>query len=315
MLEISPIVLFVYNRPWHTAQTLNALLQNELAGESPLFVYADGAKQNATKEQLEKVAEVRKVIRSKKWCKQVQIIESDKNKGLAHSIISGVTEIVNKYGKVIVLEDDIVTSRGFLKYMNDALDLYSGNERVGCIHAWNYDLDARGYNSSTFFLKGADCWGWATWKRSWDLLDKNGAALMENIVSKKQQFDFERRGTHKFIEMLQSQINGTNDSWAIRWHASLFLANKYCLQPTKSIVKNIGLDSSGIHCGPLDISQNPIDFITLKKITVKDSEWFYKAFHASKNPPPVRAKQLWNSKKLLKRLSRLIGRSFSGSLK
>ncbi|MDP4286110.1 MAG: glycosyltransferase [Bacteroidota bacterium] len=280
MLEISPIVLFVYNRPWHTEQTLNALMQNELADQSVLYIYSDGPKENATEEQLIKIEEVRQVIRKKKWCKEVHIIESEKNKGLADSIISGVTEIVNQYGKVIVLEDDIITSPGFLKYMNDALNMYSDDERVGCIHAWNYDLDSTGYRDSTFFLKGADCWGWATWKRSWDFLDEDGKALMQSLVSKKQQFEFDRRGTHKYIEMLQSQINGTNDSWAIRWHASLFLANKYCLHPTKTIVKNIGLDNSGIHCGPLQIAQNPIDFIKVNKIKVRESEWFYKAFNA-----------------------------------
>ena len=147
---LAPIVLFVYNRPWHTEQTLNALMQNELADQSVLYIYADGPKENATEEQLKKIEEVRHVIRTKKWCKEVHIIESEKNKGLADSIINGVTEIVNKYGKVIVLEDDIVTSKGFLKYMNEALELYKEEDKV--YHISGYMFPVKGNCLKPFFI-------------------------------------------------------------------------------------------------------------------------------------------------------------------
>ena len=126
----APIILFIYNRPDHTRQTLEALSANTLAQESDLFIFADGAKENATSVQLEKIRETREVARSKSWCKSVTVIESEKNKGLAASIISGVTEIANKYGKVIVLEDDIVTGKYFLEFMNDALEKYAGEKKV-----------------------------------------------------------------------------------------------------------------------------------------------------------------------------------------
>jgi GT2 family glycosyltransferase len=118
--ELSPIILFVYNRPSHTEQTLKDLMQNELADQSVLYIYADGPKENATEEQIKKINEVRQLIRSKTWCKEAHIKEAEKNKGLADSIIDGGTEQVNKYGKVIVLEHDLITARGFLKYMNKA---------------------------------------------------------------------------------------------------------------------------------------------------------------------------------------------------
>lgn len=279
--NFAPIVLFVYNRPWHTEETLKALMKNELADESVLYIFSDGPKENASEEQLKKIDEVRQLITAKKWCKDVNIIESKKNRGLAGAIINGVTEILAQYEKVIVLEDDIVPSRGFLKYMNEALTMYSENESVGCIHAWNYDLDAQDYPESTFFLKGADCWGWATWKRSWKLFEPNGALLMQSFTSNQSRYEFDRRGTHEYVDMLEAQINGSNDSWAIRWHASLFLSDKYCLQPTRPIVKNIGLDNSGIHCGVLDMVQKPVEFISLNEIQVVESEWFFKAFGLS----------------------------------
>ena len=316
-VPLAPIVLFVYNRPWHTLQTLNALMQNELANESVLYIFADGPKENATEEELKKTKKVRDVIRTKKWCKEIHIIESENNKGLSDSIIKGVTEIVNRYGKVIVLEDDILSSEGFLKYMNDALNLYSDNESVGCIHAWNYDLDTKDYAESTFFLKGGDCWGWATWKRSWDVFESNGALLMQSFTSKQSQYEFDRRGTHRYTDMLEAQINGTNDSWAIRWHASLYLSNNYCLQPTRAIVKNIGLDNSGIHCGELNMVQNPVEYIKLNKIKVVESEWFYKAFVVSTKEikKEIVSKTWANSSISLKKLFHNFFFPISGSLK
>lgn len=279
--NLAPIVLFVYNRPWHTEQTLNALMQNELADQSVLYIYADGPKDNATEDQLKKIQEVRQIIRAKKWCKEVHIMESDKNKGLADSIIDGVTEIIDKHEKIIVLEDDIVPSKGFLKYMNEALEYYMNDDRVGCIHGWNYDLDTTANPESTFFLRGADCWGWATWKRSWSLFNPDGTFFLNLLKDKKIQYEFNRRGSHKYVEMLQDQIDGKNNSWAIRWHASLFLAEKFCLQPASPIVKNIGLDDSGVHCTATDMVQNPVDFIAVNKINVVESEWFFKVYNYS----------------------------------
>jgi putative methyltransferase (TIGR04325 family) len=280
-MQTAPIILFVYNRPWHTEQTLNALMKNELADQSILYIYADGPKGNDDGITLYNLKKTRELIKSKKWCKEVFILEREYNFGLANSIIYGVTSIVNKYGKVIVLEDDIVTSKGFLTYMNNSLSLYANESNVGCIHGWNYTLNTIGYNESTFFLRGADCWGWATWKRAWILFNSDGSYLLNTILSQQLEYKFNRNGTHDFVSMLKDQIHDKNDSWAILWHASLFLANKYCLQPTKPIVKNIGLDNSGIHCGNSDLLQNCIDYIEVSKIKIQEPEWFYVAYDSS----------------------------------
>ena len=153
-MTYSPVILFIYNRPEHTRQTLEALAANTLAKESDLFIFADGPKENATVQQLEKIQQTRKLARSKKWCKNVTVIESKKNKGLAASIISGVTEIVNKYGKVIVLEDDIVTGKYFLEYMNEALDKYAEEKNVWHISGFR-DPVKREIEGSSYFFEAA----------------------------------------------------------------------------------------------------------------------------------------------------------------
>ena len=153
----APIALFVYNRPGHTQQTVEALLKNELAMESDLFIFSDAAKSSEIEV---KVNAVREFIKSISGFRSLTIIERESNLGLANSIIDGVTNLCNEYGQVIVLEDDLVTSPFFLKYMNDGLNYYRDEEQVISIHGYIYPFDAK--LPETFFLRGADCWGWAT---------------------------------------------------------------------------------------------------------------------------------------------------------
>ncbi|HTK18914.1 MAG TPA: glycosyltransferase [Mucilaginibacter sp.] len=244
-MSLAPIVLFVYNRPRHTEQTLNALAENYLADQSTLFIYADGPKNDASAEALKEIKETREVIRQKKWCKEIFIIESSTNKGLANSVIAGVTEIVNRYEKIIVLEDDLVCHRSFLTYMNRYLDIYSVCESVISIHGFMYPTNKK--INSPFFIKGADCWGWATWKRGWDLFEPDGQKLMDNLVQKGLTREFNFNDSYHFSGLLQSQIEGKIDSWAIRWYAAAFLQNKLTLYPPLSLIQNIGFDGSGTH--------------------------------------------------------------------
>ena len=272
-MKYAPIVLFVYNRPYHTRRTLEALSRNELAIESDLFIFADGAKENATSEQLHQIEETRKVIKEKQWCKNVEIIESTKNKGLANSIIDGVTKIVNQYGKIIVLEDDLLTGKYFLNYMNDALDKYENEDRVISIHGFMYEHSEN--LQETFFIKGADCWGWATWKRGWDLFNPDGNELLKRIKKQKLGKQFDLDGVYDYVKMLKNQIKGKNDSWAIRWHASAFLADKLTLYPSKSLVVNFGFDGSGTHCSELQMKFNE-DYentkIKIDKILIEENQ-------------------------------------------
>ena len=170
-MVLSPITLFVYNRPWHTRQTVESLQKNELADESDLIVFSDGEKTGVRSQNPEgiiinaddrrpttddRIKEVREYIKTINGFKSVRIVEREKNLGLANSIISGVTEVVNQYGRIIVLEDDMVTSPCFLRYMNDALDKYETDDRVICVHGYVFPIDEL---PGTFFIRGADCWG------------------------------------------------------------------------------------------------------------------------------------------------------------
>jgi hypothetical protein len=244
--DCAPIALFVYNRPNHAEETLLALSENDLAQHSTLYIFCDGPKETADEKTFCKIQETRLIVKKSKWCREVIVIERDINFGLSGSIIDGVTKVINKHGKVIVLEDDIVTGKGFLKYMNDALDFYHNNEKVVCIHGYNFPISPSGLNE-TFFLSGADCWGWATWKRGWNIFDQDAEKLYQKIVSNGLTYDFDMQGAYPYTKMLKDQVEETINSWAIRWYASAFLAKKFTLYPRVSLVKNIGLDGSGTH--------------------------------------------------------------------
>lgn len=259
MISLAPIVLFTHSRMWHTMQTVEALKKNEFSKESELFVYSDGAKNDMA---IKQVAEVRKYLKKIDGFKKITIIERQTNWGLANSIIEGVTEVIKEYGKIIVLEDDMLTSPFFLRFMNQALYLFSENDRVISVHGWRFPTDEK--LPEAFFLSGADCWGWSTWRRGWDLFNSNGQDLLNELNRRDLREAFDVNGTYPYTRMLEDQIKGINDSWAIRWYASAFLAGKLTLYPGRSLVHNIGNDNSGTHCGKTDkldvkLSPTPID--------------------------------------------------------
>ena len=252
-MNCTPITLFVYKRPWHTQQTVEALQRNDLASDSDLIIYADAPK---NEEAAQGVREVREYIHTIGGFRTVTIIERNINLGLAQSIISGVTEVLNRFGTIIVLEDDLVTSPYFLRYMNDALELYSDDETVASIHGYLYPIKKT--LLEPFFIRGADCWGWGTWQRAWAHFEPDGKKLLEELHSRRltEQFDF--GGTYPYTEMLQDQIQGSNDSWAIRWCASAFINDMLTLYPPASLVRNIGLDDSGTHCDENDFHETEL---------------------------------------------------------
>jgi hypothetical protein len=257
-MALAPIVLFVYNRPWHTEQTLNALAENPLANQSLLYIYADGPKDDAPAETLERIKKTRALIKKKSWCLETVIFETGTNKGLANSIIDGVTQVVNKHGKIIVLEDDLVTHPFFLTYMNEYLDMFEHDEKVISLHGFMYPVKRE--IKSPFFLKGADCWGWATWKRGWDLFERDGKLLLDNILQRKLTKEFNFNNSYNFASLLKAQIEGEVDSWAIRWYASAFLSDKLTLYPPVSLIQNIGRDGSGTHKDNDNMVSNTFNF-------------------------------------------------------
>jgi hypothetical protein len=304
-MTLAPIVLFVYNRPRHTEQTLNALMQNELADQSILYIYADGPKKSDTKDQLKNHAEVSQLIRAKKWCKEVHIIESSKNKGLAVSIIEGVTEIVNKYGKIIVLEDDLLTSNGFLKFMNEALNLYESEKKVMHISGYMYPVNKR--LPKTLFFGQTSCWGWGTWDSRWKYLETSPKILMNQLESGNKINSADIDGTNQFIEHLKANINGTLNTWAVLWHFSVFLRDGLCLHPGNSLVSNIGMDNSGANCNETDLFEvKLVQNIRVKKIKIEDSTYIYKylkQFYSPSSDPGF----LFKSKRGIYNLSKRIG--------
>jgi hypothetical protein len=223
---------------------VEALLKNSLATESELFIYSDGAKDDT---QQAAVNEVRYYIHNIRGFKQITIIQRDENWGLARNIIDGVTTQVNRYGKVIVLEDDLVVAPYFLQFMNDALETYKDEPKVGHIQACDFTQDPT--LPDTFLIKWTGSWGWGTWDRAWKHFNPNGQELLQELEERKLTYTFDFNGKYGYTRMLRRQIAGKNHSWAIRWNASLFLKGILSLNVGRSLVQNEGFDGSGTHCG------------------------------------------------------------------
>jgi hypothetical protein len=271
----APIALFVYARPNHTRQTIEALKRNRLAAESDLIVFSDAPKRP---DLAAAVNEVRDYVRAIDGFKTVRTVESESNLGLAASIIQGVSSICQKHGRVIVLEDDLITSPHFLSYMNDALDKYADVPQVAAISGYHPPFKAQ--VPETFFQCDAECWGWATWKRAWDKFNPNGPELLAELKWRGMQRMFDQDGTYPYIRMLESQIAGHNDSWAIRWRASVILQGMLSLYPKHALTLNIGIDGSGTHCGQSNVWD---DTLSLEPVRVDDialvhSEQAFQAF-------------------------------------
>ncbi len=256
--KCAPVALFVYKRLGHVFQTVESLKKNLLAENTALFVFSDSYE--STRDERE-VSEVRDYIQTIDGFKSVSIIERERNLGLALSITTGIDYVLKTFNEVIVLEDDMVTSEFFLDYMNRALKLYEHTDEVISIHGYLYPIDYE--CPETFFIRGANCWGWATWRRGWEMYEPDGRMLLRQLKKKKLEGEFDFNHSYNYTRMLKQQIRGTNDSWAIRWYASAFLREKLTLYPKISLVQNIGVDDSGTHCAEViffdcELSQRPI---------------------------------------------------------
>ena len=250
----APVLLFVYNRPAHTCRLVESLLQNPESARSQLFIYSDAPRDEAARPAVD---EVRRYIHSLAGFAQVHIVERMENWGLARNVIDGVTTLLRDFDRVIVLEDDLILSPAFLRFMNlspaflrfmnDALETYRDEPRVGHIQACDFTQDPS--LPDTFLIKWTGSWGWATWRRAWQLFNPDGRALLRELEARglTRVFDFD--GTYRYTRMLRRQVEGKNNSWAIRWNASLFLADVLSLNVGRSLVQNAGFDGSGTHCG------------------------------------------------------------------
>ncbi|MEO0794566.1 MAG: hypothetical protein AAFX93_05375 [Verrucomicrobiota bacterium] len=246
MPNLAPIALFAYARPDHLRQTLEALSRNRMADQSELHIYSDGPKPDASAETQQRIHEVRTLIREQDWCGTVVIHESAENRGLAASIRGGASELLESHGRVIVVEDDLVTSPGFLEYMNSALETYQDVKTVWHISGFFNQSPYASLLPETFFLRHMSCWGWATWKDRWKHAEWDVKKLLEEVnATPETHTEFNLGGCNGYSDQLERNQRGEIKTWAIFWATSIFLGGGLCLTPSQSLVRNIGVDGSG----------------------------------------------------------------------
>jgi hypothetical protein len=244
LINLSPIVLFVYNRPEHTKRTVESLLRNTLAGKSSLFIFSDGAKNDKDSKNVE---EVRNYIRTIKSFDRIEIIEREKNIGLANSVISGVIEVIQSFGKVIVLEDDMISSPYFLKYMNEVLNYFKDDQRIFSVTGYTFPIKIpENYKHPLYLSPRSSSWGWGTWKNRWEKADWE-IKDFQSFINNKSRVESFNKGGDDLTRMLKNSISGRVDSWSVKWTYTHFLNYAYCVYPVKSRIKNIGTDKSGVH--------------------------------------------------------------------
>ena len=265
MSKLAPIVLFVYNRLEHTRQTIEFLAKNKLAENSKLFIFSDGAK---CESDARKVKEVRNYLKTVIGFKSVQVIERERNFGLANSIITGINEVFKFHEQVIVLEDDMISSPYFLQYMNDLLEFYEADLRIQSITGYTFPIKIpENYKYDLYLSPRASSWGWGTWKNRWVDVDWEFKDYNNFIKNKTMVNDF-NKGGEDLTRMLKNQKEGKIDSWSIIWSFAHFKNNAYCIYPVKSRIKNIGTDLSGVHSNKtkkydviLDISDAKVELV------------------------------------------------------
>lgn len=243
--DLAPIALFVYNRPSHTQRTIDALKASRGAEHSDLFIFSDAAKND---DASAKVDAVREIIAMVSGFRSVRIIQRDRNWGLAASVIDGVTNLCRDFGKVIVLEDDLVVAPGFLEYMNLALETYKDANEVMQISGHMFPVKTR-QDAEAFFLPFTTSWGWATWQRAWSEFDEDAKSYRKLKDDAELRKSFDLNGAYPYFKMLQAQLEGKVDSWAIRWYLSVFFKRGLTLYPCQTLIFNTGFDGSGTHGG------------------------------------------------------------------
>lgn len=242
--QLAPVALFVYNRLNHTKKTVESLKKNILSNETELYIFSDAAKND---NEIKNVDNVRAYIETITGFKKITIVKATQNKGLARSIIDGVSNIIKQYGKIIVLEDDLQTSNVFLKYMNDALDFYETEEKIWSISGYHYPFEiSERYPNKIYYAYRASSWGWATWKDRWDTIDWSVSDFPKYRFNPFKIAHFCKGGTD-LDKLLRQQMKSEINSWAIRWCYSQSMQRRYSVYPCKSLVLNLGTDGSGTH--------------------------------------------------------------------
>jgi hypothetical protein len=240
----APIAIFAFNRPNHLANCLQSLERCVGLENSEGTIFIDGARNDQEADVVSSSVGVALKFASKY---NFKVEARQENFGLAKSITSGIDEMFSLSSKLIVIEDDLILAKGFLDFMNKGLSRYENNSGVASISGYQYPIEKELHTS--VFLRGADCWGWATWKDRWEQTSFSGKELLNQIRTKKLANEFNLEGSNNYVDLLEKQILGEINSWAILWHASMFLQNRLSLYPPYSLVSNEGGDGLGTHFG------------------------------------------------------------------
>lgn len=262
-MTLAPIALFAYNRPEHLRASLAALALNPLAAKSDLYLFSDGPK---NEQSAPLVASVRAIARSAEGFRSVNLLERESNAGLVASITGEVSRLCEKFGRVIVLEDDLITSPCFLSFMNEALDRYEREARVMQVSGYMYPIPCRSKNQAVF-LPVTSCWGWGTWQRAWHAYDPtmSGFEGLKRDPARRRAFNLDDH--YDYAKMLSDHATGRVQSWGAVWHLNVFMEDGLTLYPPCSLVSNVGFDGSGTHGQSSDLGQ--VELIG----SVGDFEW------------------------------------------
>jgi hypothetical protein len=244
MDNLAPIALFVHARLDHTKKTVKSLLKNPLAKASKIYIFSDSYRVGR-KGEVEEVEKVREYIKSIEGFDSIKIVLRKSNYGLKRNIVEGLNHVLEEHDRVIVLEDDCVTSPEFLEFMNSNLALYenSKNNNVWHISAWNPGVN---FDDKAFPSYYMSCWGWATWRYRWENVCFDPLELMESM-SLTQRYRFNLKGRYPFYSHLLGNYLGLNNTWAIFWYATIFTSQGHCINPPRSLITNLGMDGSGTH--------------------------------------------------------------------
>jgi len=293
MRVLAPIALFTFKRPEHTKRTLKSLSENSEFTTSPLFIYCDGARNDG---EARAVEETRQLIRDFPHPNKM-IVEREKNWGLANSVIAGVTDLCERFGRVIVVEDDLIVSLVFLNYMNTALDKYVDEPKIMQISGHMFPVDIQSENDAVM-LPFTTSWGWATWDRAWRCFDPTMSRYEKLKVDSKLRRKFDLDGAYPYFRMLDRQSEGKVDSWAIRWYLSVFFQNGLVLFPRHSLVRHDGYDETATHATRQD--QSSVKEIWTNRIhSYPDVESDHEAFRSV-------AKFFLHERSFSKRLKRVL---------
>jgi GT2 family glycosyltransferase len=257
MKQAAAMAIFVYKRPEHARRMLRSVLQNPLALHSPMHIFCDGPR---GEHEAGAVAQARAAVRELAPA-HARVVEHERNLGLAGSVVAGVTEVTREHGEAIIIEDDLELSPFALEYFNAGLRRYRDEERV--MHLAGYMYPVRKALPEAFFCREATCYGWATWARAWRHFEPDGRKIRDAVNQRGARREFDVGGSIDFFAMLEAQIAGRTDSWAIRWYGSLWLRGGLALHPGRSLVRNTGFDGSGENSGAsetwaVELSADPV---------------------------------------------------------